>query len=416
MAYELCKNVIDPITIIYEDGTTDTILPKNVLYFSIEKDFFNDFLPVFYIKCLISPTTYRKINSQVAKYKVSIKKFFIKSVGERTVYDKNNKTIVYKKFINDVFINVNNSDTSMDTTTDLTKEIDEISERTDLQKESIETELLLFKESSLDYKNLNDQIFSNTDVCHAILSFAQLTDQNKLLLSYPDNKNIYSNIIIPGNLTFLSAIKYIQSVYGIYNYGYLLFNDFNKIYLIDKQMKCTAYEKNEYERIYINYNEITNSDGNIYGQYDNKNKKAWELNCINDPNIQNLDTSASELIFENLYTVDTVNGRSKSYNLDLNKSINSNTKIIDNKYNNNFIFNSLINETKLKNYTITINLNEIDLDILTPNKEYYLNININKSSYKKLQGLMKLGKLITVYEKKDDDTFSSGTKAIFYKP
>ena len=102
--------------------------------------------------------------------------------------------------------------------------------------------------------------------------------------------------------------------------------------------------------------------------------------------------------------------------MNLNKSINSNTKIIDNKYNNNFIFNSLINETKLKNYTITINLNEIDLDILTPNKEYYLNININKSSYKKLQGLMKLGKLITVYEKKDDDTFSSGTKAIFYKP
>lgn len=414
MSLEACKIIANDITIIYENGETDTIDARNIESFSIEKDFFSDYLPVFYFKCLVDSDQYKKINSNVAKFKIEIFKYFTPSSTDNTLNSTNNNSVIKKKFINDIFINVNNSDTLIDPSEEFKENIDKESERTELEKENIEIELLLFQINALDYKKFNDKIFINTDVCHAIMALAQLTNQDKLLLSYPDNKQIYDNIVLPGNLTFLGGIKFMQSVYGIYNTDYLLFKDFDKTYLINKDTKCNAYVKNEYKRVYINYSDMSNQNGNIYGQEKDTKNKLWKINCINQPDIKTNDTGTNELSFNNLYTANTISGGYESNKINLTKQSNiENSKVIDNKYNNNFVVNSLLYNIELKNYEITLNFNEIDLDILTPNKEYYLNIDIPKVDYKKINGLIKLSKLIAVYQKQDDNSFSCGIKAIF---
>lgn len=410
-----CKVKIEDITIIFEDGSTNTIPSKNTFYMSIEKDYFNSFLPILNIKCLVNRQLYAKINKNQPKFKVTVNKFFVPA--NSTTFDKNSKTIMYKKFISDIFINVNDLDSSPDLYESIANRQDLVgSNRNEMEQDNIEIDLLLFTQKSLSYRKLNSKIFKDCNITSVILALSQLTGQNKMLLTYPDNRKVYNDtsIIIPTNLTFLGAIKFIQAVYGIYNHGYVLFNDFDLLYLIDKQPKCTAYKKGEYKRVYMEFNNVVTESGNIYGQYtDNKNMR-YMINCISAPNIITNSTTTNELLYDRIHASNTYNGKSQVKDIDMTKSTSSKTtKVLDNKYNNNFIVNSSAFEIELNNYTLEIAFNEIDLDILTANKEYYLDIKIDKSEYKKLSGLFKITRLMAVYEKKDDDIFSSTIKAEF---
>lgn len=413
----VCKTRADDITIIFEDGTISTIPSRNIYYYSIEKDFFNDFLPILNIKCLVTRDIYTKVNKQVAKFKVSIKKFFINS--DNTTFNKQDKNIMYKRFIDNVFINVNNTDSSIDPSKALVDDIEKISERNELEKTTVELDLLLFTEESLNYRKLNDKIFQDANMFNTILALSQLTEQGKLLITYPDNRELYkdNDIIIPNNLTFIGCIKYLQSVYGIYNKGYILFRDYDRTYLIDKDLSCNAYAKGEYKRVYISFSQNNDPKGNVYGQYDNIMKRIYNINCINAPKIITNSTASNELLFDNLYVTNTYTGETNVTNVNMrNSSKTKTTKIVENKYNNDYIVNSSAYEITLNNYTITTTFNEADLDIFTPNKEYYLDNKMDIKEYRQLNGLMKLSRIMAIYEKttsNDEDIFTGVINAEF---
>lgn len=411
-----CKIKTDDMQVIYEDGTTDTIPAKYITYISIEKDFFNDLLPILNIKCLVTRDVYKKINSNVPKFKVSLKKFFINS--DNSTFDKQSKNILYKKFINDVFINVNNADNTPDPTEDIANRTNSPvkDKQNEFEKNSIELNLLLFTERGLKYRKLNSKIFKNCNVMSAILALSQLTNQGSLLMTYPDNRKVYNNsdIIIPNNLTFKGGIKFLQSVYGIYEHGYLLFRDYDITYLIDKAMKCNAYRKGEFKRVYISFDDVTKSTGNIYGQYVDNANMRYMVNIINTPVVTTNSTADNEVLFDKLYVTNTYNGKTSTTNVNMQKSSAiKNTKVVEDKYNNPYAVKSSTYEISLNNYTIQVQFNEVDLDIMTPNKEYYLDIQMHKSEYKQISGLLKLSRLMAVYEKQDDETFAGMITADF---
>ena len=410
-----CKIKIEDIIAVFTDGTTITIPSSNVTYISIEKDFFNSFLPILNIKCIVSKQEYYKINTNSPKFKIDIKKFFIPSTYQ--VFDKNKLTIVYKQFLKGIFINTNNVDSSpIENSIENRKELKN-EERNDYEKANTELDLYLFTEEGLNYRKLNSTIFKNTTMFNVILALTQLTEQrNNLLLTIPDNTKIYSNedIIIPTNLTYIGCIKYLQSVYGIYNNGYMLFNDFDKLYLLDKSIKCNTYSRGEFKRVYIEFNETNKENGNVYGQYEDYTNKRYMLNSINRPTVVTNGTDTSEILFNELKSTNTYTGKTSTYKIkNINSMNKNNTKVFDNRYNNDFIVKSMVHEMELNNYTIQVTLNETDMDILTPNKEYYLYFNLDNNEYKKMSGSSIISKLIGIYEKSDDEMFSGLIKAEF---
>ena len=60
--------------------------------------------------------------------------------------------------------------------------------------------------------------------------------------------------------------------------------------------------------------------------------------------------------------------------------------------------------------------NELDIDILTPNKEYYIDIKLDNYDYSKIKGLVKLSRMMTVFQKTDDSIFIANTKCEFKRP
>lgn len=241
---EVCKYIIDDLTLIFGDGTRRTISSKNVVHITIEKNFFDMYLPVFVLKCNVDHDLYKLINKDKPKYKINFKKFNMSS--DKTAIEEDR--IMAKNFINGIFVNVNDSDNSPNLYENIAKENNDgrEDERPSMEKDVIDMELILFKENYLtDYRTLNDVIYNNTGVINVMLALLMEAKQNRCLLSYPDNKDVHSNIIIPNNLTLIGALEYIQNIYGIYNSGLCIFNDFNKLYLINKDMKCNAYERLE---------------------------------------------------------------------------------------------------------------------------------------------------------------------------
>lgn len=405
----LCKQKTDDIKVIFADGTQSTIHAMNVYFFSITKNFFDDFLPIFNLKCMVEYDLYKKINEQDCVFSLNINKFYVKSANT-TTYDK--KNIMTKNFINDTFINTNKGDS----TPNMYQSIANRDNKTDLekpnafQKAQIELDLYLFQKQSLEYTKLNDNIFADCDVFGAILGLATVTKQRKLLMTYPNNLSTYRNIIIPNDLTFIGGIEFLQAVYGIYNKGYILFNDFNCLYLLDKDVTCNAYERNEMTRVYITYSDKTSATGNINGQFEDLSYKCYRINGVNAPTITKPSATSANILGNNVSTVNTrVSG---------NGSVKEDVKILDNKYDNNYAVNSYKYEKSMLS-TISVDFKQIDLNILKPNKEYYFTFDMKDdagaNNYKNCEGLYKLMFLQAVYEKKDDEVFENTVKAQFIR-
>src|SRR5574344_223923 len=404
MKYRASKIRVNDISVIFNDGSTETIPSLNIAYISINKDFFNSFLPIGNIKCLINYDLYLKID--IDKFEVPI---------TNDTLDRVNDFYLYKKLFKGIFININNGDTTPNLnekianreygTTDDT--------RNEFEKDNIELYLLLFKESSLQYRKVNNYVFSKCSMCSSILALLVLTQNEKILMTFPDNNKVYDNdIIIPNGLTFIGAIKYLQNKYGLYNNDYLLFDDLDGMYLLDKSLECNAFRKGETKRVYINLQDLVDNEGITYGQYYDKKKLTMTINPASIPSISNNDMSTNQILYNKIIGIDKNTGKTNVIDLDLtNKSEDDKPKIL--YYSNEYVLNSSIHSIQLNNYTIIINFNEIDISLFKPNKEFFISINVDK--YKKMSGLVKLSKVLAVYEKQDDDSFKCMIRAEFKK-
>lgn len=409
---QVTKFSIDDIVLIFGDGTTDTIPSSNINHFTIEKDFIQDYLPVFIIKCNVDYDLYKKINKHgsLLKYKVNVKKFNIPA----NAYNVKDNIIVNKSFISDIFENVNTVDKSPNLYENIIKEKNSYreDERPDIEKSAMNIDLILFKQDNLkDYRTNTKYIYNNTQIAPVMIDLLDSANKSNCLMSYPDNRDNYDNIIIPNNLTLIGAMEYLQNVYGIYNTGLLLFNDFKRSYIINKAVRSNAYEKNEYKTIYIHFNDATTAQGNLYGITYN-NSDSCTITCQSHPNAISNKDEMGLIAYDKLQLINTFTGSNIVKNITDNTK-NPTIKIIDDKYDNKYAANSFIYDLNLNNTILEIQFNEIDLELITPNKEYYINFNINDKNISKLNGFYKLVKITSVFEKQDETTFYNSAIGLF---
>ena len=228
-------------------------------------------------------------------------------------------------------------------------------------------------------------------------------------MTYPDNKEIINSLPIPDNLSFIGGIEFLQSVYGIYNKGYVLFNDFDALYLVDKSTECNAYIKNEITRVYITYSDATKDISQIYGQDEDRSNNRYLINCTDQPTVVDISSTTSNVLFDDVVTVDTKSGTTSGSN-----SSDSNVKILDNKYNNDYALNAYKYETSMTN-SIECVFKEVDIELLKVNKEYYIQFDIANADYRKMNGNYKLMALISIYAKTDEEIFENTIKARFIR-
>lgn len=113
-------------------------------------------------------------------------------------------------------------------------------------------EILLYKQNDLNIiKKTPTTVFHNVNLMDALAYYTNMIGMKNILCSPPNNnQEVYEQFMIPP-IRADEQILRICCDYGLHKCGTSLFFDFDKVYIIEKVNKCTAWVKNEYKTIYI---------------------------------------------------------------------------------------------------------------------------------------------------------------------
>lgn len=401
------------ITIIYSDGTTGIIKALNVTSINIEKDFDNDFFPIFNLNVALDVATYRKITGDKnVQFRVSINKFAVKSTAEHVPSGI--------KYAEPVFSDVFYAMTNETDNDQLTKLEGQANKTKGVKSEDNFSRLLslyLYKPHTLDVNNNPDSfIFGDADPMSVIVYLSDKFGVNKMMISSPDNTKKYPQIIIPG-VKYTDMIKAMESIYGVYNKGSVLFYDFDNLFYISKDIvNNQALRSGEPSMVNIKFTEMGEGADRLAGSFLDSRMNRYYINSSSYPVIQDVGSYTQEVVFNNIEYVNTANGVNGKKSVKLNGRNIENKRLIDNKYSNMYAINSALYAIEESNYLLTVSLLNIDMTYMTPNKRYSLNFEFKDfENSKKYDGNYRLSKVIHTLSKNGNDQYLNCTSTCVLK-
>jgi len=231
----------------------------------------------------------------------------------------------------------------------------------------------LFKENDVN---------ATTKISNLILSSCNMTDAagvllsssgvKKLLMEKVNNKTKYSEVLFPPYTT-IATMEYLQSQYGLYKYGHLLFFDTDTTYLISRDKKCRAKRKNEYAKVIIKVPKVGGENGKTSGSIDDEKKKTHYIRVMPENVIVDNDSIVNNVTEGNKKAlINPMKDKVTKISTDTEQRGSTSYEIIYDKYNSEFADDRIKTQLEEKNIIIQISFESIDVDIISPNKEFIL--------------------------------------------
>lgn len=293
---------------------------------------------------------------------------------------------------------------------------------TDVEDDSIDESdwephtIYLFVDTLPKSRRTVNQVFQKATVLQAIMFIFQAMGISNVLMPKINNNKKYKEMIIPP-MTCVKALSFLDTYYGIFRKGSLIFFDFDRSYLIPYSGKCDISEENEKKTTCIiipknlnSGNKFANKEGMIC-KFVKKTKKNSSIELDEDDATYNIEFAAEKetvdplthYIVANMATVE-INDESVmlSYEGDgetsiidpesgeMTSSLMSNmdygqlSKYVVNKTLNPFITSMYKAKKQVSNVQLVMSLCNIDIDALKPNRLY--NIIFEEKKYKKKFG------------------------------
>lgn len=276
-------------------------------------------------------------------------------------YKESDSIKINKTFIQDEFFYF------LDNNVNYNEDIDYGGENTDAEDiTKIITIGLIKKDSVLKNKMLINGVYTDTSILDMICSRFTHT---KLIIEPFENKKI-DNIIITPMESLTKFINYIDNEYTLYDTQYRLFHDFNKSYLISSSGKGIPVKDEKYNTVYININNTITKESKIEGMREDKDAKAYIVNI--DPSNMNIAVdNSTTLSYNEIIAVDS-EGNSKT--VSLNSNVDGNRYRITRLNNDNLDkLDNVKNNIDFGNTVINIIKEQLDSELFTINKEFFIN-------------------------------------------
>lgn len=364
---------VDELYLLYEGESERHVLPRNrLLSFNIIHDFINNAFPIFKINLTLESSVYYKIlkNKDTVKFKIRIQKYQIDTSG--------NKTSLYEDYINDTFSLILNDDDN-DLQEETRKKMYPNGDEGELAAMVNDVEFFLFKSSFIkSTKSKINVILKDCSIQNAIGYISDEYNLSKLLMSPVDNREIYDYLLIPP-LTCTQALKYIDSFYGIYEEGSVIYLDFNKTYILNFGKLASAYIKNEKKNTYIIIPEYGNIMTNNIGSVKKYNNTTDNYVVINPNTLKIMNESISNDILvgnDAVFISYNDNIISKTSDDAVQKSV------IENHGLNSFYPTEYKAQVNSMKNVFSLSMIDIDLDVITPNKKFIMEFENTKLSRK----------------------------------
>lgn len=386
--------------ILFSDNTIMNVDPSKIISIDIDNSYESAKLPIFKLSILVEASDFFRIikDKNDIKFQLRIQKYGINL--------KNKKKTLVKDVINEtygLYIDENPEDLEAE----LRKRQNDNKNKN--EKTTNIMELYLFKKEIVDgIIQPSNMIIRNVTLSSLVSYLLYKAGCRKVLMSPFDNINEYDRIILPPQSIY-ENIKWLDSYYGFYKTGSMLYFDIDKTYLLKYGPECTAWCNNELTNTTIlisqNSKESENGSGMIQRLNNNQyyiNGNSSTIQIINNILGLNLTVGSNATLINS--STNTLTNIKNDYDLS-NKGAHS---YINDRSSNKYI--DTIYEQQLKSQEIVINMaiTEYDFSSLTPNKQ----INIifeDQSLANKYNGVYKVCAVIHKFlrDKKDFTLASS---------
>ena len=364
------RYAIENFELIFEEEDEPVSLEKGLVAdIFIEKDFDNDILPILNINVGLTSKLYYKILYNKTKVKIRFR-------FQKYMLDEDNEPSTKSDIVNDLFEFFLDEDTPFIDKSAYNKredvDIGEGNTQLEYHNDRI-LDIYLFKITDIDASKVTvNTIIKKGNVANILAYSLTKSGVKKVLISPIDNNDDLEQVVIP-TLTTNGVINMLEEQYGIYKKGATLFYDFDRAYLLDKNSSCTCWEDQEFKQTVITIPKSMNDISFYPGCYANDEEKKYEINVTPDLVSITSDTIINEQIKGNNITVVNKNtGEVDKIETDLEQHGDGTYNILQNNYNNKYSTEILTTRLSEKSKVVSITLGDIDIDALTPNKEFML--------------------------------------------
>lgn len=330
-----------------------------------EKDFDNDYFPVLRLTVTLDPNRYYEIvkNKLDVKFRMRLQKY---------VYDSN-KAVSFKKDVFNTsfctFIDDNTPYFESDLANATTAATN--NDKAPEQMGGKQYTFYLFNEDDVTRaKNIYNTVLDDVTMMDVVSWLLARSGFTKVLMTNFDNKTTYNDVLIPP-LPLLGTLQYLDNQYGFHKLGTLLFFDIDRTYLIDKNVKCTAWELNEYQRTTFHIKKTTNPDSLSPGSYDDTDSKTYFINVNpSSISIDNSSVTQDQIDGNRLIIVNPSTGEARTIESSAIQRGDGISKVLVNRYNNEYRDNAEVLKRQENSKVIQVTLGDYDIDSLSPNKEF----------------------------------------------
>lgn len=372
---DIIRYEVGKFHLVFPDGVID-IPPVEIQEVSIDNDYENNFLPLLRVNLNIDTKVYFKMLKERDKLRVNFQLLYYKYNPEGQPDLK--RTLFNKRFI--TLLDTNETHLmrqSFESSEELTKSGEEKEFSSAMNKKYV-MELYLLSESDLNavYK-VNNYICTNGTMSTVMVDLLADAGVTKLLMGPLDNGKSYNSVIIPP-ITLASSFKYLNSQYGLYKEGAMLYLGLMYSYLLPKRPGFHAwlpYQK--YKTIFL----IRESED--HNHLHDGSRSATEENSAF------INIKPQQMMIKSPMSLDYVLGSEirsigTAFN-NLNTTIRENlkgtkqTKYIYNKYNNGYQSSMYTKHLSGTSNLLTFTINGANIAFLEPNKEFICKFYDNES-------------------------------------
>ena len=379
------KYVVKKINILIPNTDAITIPNERLNGLEIEENYEEYYFPVIKLSLVLDSDTYYKIlqNKNDCNIFLRIDKFSYVDGSEEQSLDKEYIKDTFELIIDENTEDMLRSLKEDESSSDYTKTTSDVSEDSLSTPSNNKVEFYLFK-STIDGTKTNvNKVLHKANVADAIAYLATVAKLKNLVMAQPDNTTVYDQLLIPP-LSVLKALAFIDTYYGIYKTGSIIWFGMDYTYIIPFSGACDVYVKNEIKTTNIiipksvNTSHI-NSLGSLKKKSDKNNN--YVIGDYSSVNISNQSISNNYLNANDIQTVDSYDD-STSTNSSKAKSKKTNfVKIFTNKTENSFISSMYTAQTNAKSDVVSVRLQDYDVSVISPNKR--CNVIFEDSNYTK---------------------------------
>lgn len=369
-----CRYQFKKVQLVGSGGSVNIDTWK-IKHFQIIEDFENNVFPIFKICMILESSVYYKIlnNKDSGRLFLRIDAFY-QSVG------KEGASGASREFINgnfNIVLDDNTADMLYSQKVVSNKEsyTSVIKDNTNVLKDiDNEVTFYLFRTDAIEGLKVNNvnTILHDATVTDAVAILSSKANLKNILFAPPDNNTRYESLLIPP-LSVLKAYLFLDSYYGIYKTGSIIYFGFNTTYIIPFTGECKAWKSGESKKTVVIVPKTSNvAHATVLGEL--KSSSAGGNSIIADyssVNIENKTLSNNYIAGNDSQVLDAYQGNvTVTEAKTVTKNNKNSTRMIENSTENEFAGTMYVAQSSSSSVVINLQMRDILITALTPNKEF----------------------------------------------